>query len=505
MNPPSDFDLLIVGGGINGTGIAADAAGRGLKVLLTEMGDLGGATSSASSKMIHGGLRYLEHLEFRLVREALLEREVLLWRAPHIIAPQRFVLPHVTGMRPRLLIRLGLAIYDRLPTRQRIPPSSSLDLGVDPAGYALQKELTRGFAYWDCLVDDARLVVLNAISAAENGAVIETRTRARSITSSDGHWHIVLDNGKQRREIRARALVNAAGPWAAEIAGMAHSATKSPPQPLSLRLVKGSHIVVPRIPGATDAYLLQNTDGRVVFALPFETDFTLIGTTDVPVSGDPAAVTPSEDEEEYLISCAERFFANPPSRADIVWRFAGVRPLLDDGSSDPSALSRDYKLALELSPDRAPCLNVIGGKITTFRRLAEEALAKLAPHVPNMKTPWTSTAPLPGGNFGHQGVEGFRLGLAHQYQEISTHTLARLVRTYGTRASLILNGTRTDTGLGAPIGSMLTPREIHYLRDHEWARTPDDILWRRTKAGLHMKAHEREAASEQIASVLAEK
>jgi len=494
------YDLAIVGGGINGAGIACDAAGRGLHVLLAEMGDLAGATSSRSSKLIHGGLRYLEHYEFRLVREALAEREVLLAKAPHIIWPLRFVLPHVKGMRPSALIRTGLALYDHLAERRSMPASSALDLKRDPAGRALKPELTHGFAYWDCWVDDARLVVLNARAAADHGATILTRTKVNWVRAEGGLWHIALKSSDWAREIRARALVNAAGPWAADVARLASSGASAAAAPV-LKLVKGSHIVVPRIAGAEDAYLLQSADKRVVFALPFEGDFTLIGTTDVPFDGDPASAAIVDDEEGYLLDLAGRFFAKPLERDAIVWRYAGVRPLLDDGSADPSAVSRDYHLALAAGQDSPPLVNVIGGKITTYRRLAEAVLALLEPHLP-IGDPWTAGAPLPGGDVGEAGIGGYLLDLAHRRPGIPLPTLARLARRYGTRTDVLLGSAKQMSDLGADLGGGLTEREIAYLREREWAQIPDDILWRRTKAGLHMTAEERNGSAEKIARLL---
>jgi len=493
------YDLAIVGGGINGTGIAADAAGRGLKVLLAEMGDLGGATSSASSKLIHGGLRYLEHYEFRLVREALEERETLLARAPHIIWPLRFVLPHARGMRPAALIRAGLFLYDHLAGRRRIPASLAIDLARDPAGRALKPELRHGFAYWDCWVDDARLVVLNARAAADRGAVILTRTPVIAMRAAKGLWQVTLGAEGSRRQVSARAVVNAAGPW---VEAVGRSVAGGETDALRLRLVKGSHIVVPRIAHAEDAYLLQNGDGRVVFALPFEERFTLIGTTDVPFSEDPAAPSISAEEESYLLDLAGRFFARGLARRDIVWRYSGVRPLFDDRSDDPSAVSRDYRLELAAGSGPPPLLTVIGGKITTHRRLAEAALERLAPHLPPMRPAWTAGAPLPGGDVGEAGIEGYRLDLGRRRPDMPAAMIARLVRRYGTDADALLGDAHTVADLGADLGGGLTEREVVYLREREWARVPEDVLWRRTKAGLHMTPEERGWAADRIARLL---
>ncbi len=497
------YDLAIVGGGINGCGIAADAAGRGLKVLLAEMGDLASGTSSASSKLIHGGLRYLEHYEFRLVREALEEREVLLAKAPHIIRPLRFVLPHVPGMRPKALIHAGLVLYDRLAKRRRIPPSSAVDLRRDPAGRPLKRELSQGFAYWDCWVDDARLVVLNAIGAAEKGAEILTRTRVTAARAVDRAWHLTLSGSGSAREVEARVLVNAAGPWADRVAGLAARGARAGTP--GLTLVKGSHIVVPRIAGAEDAYLLQSADRRIVFALPFEERFTLIGTTDVAFTGDPGTAAIDAEEEGYLLDLAGRFFSRALTREDVVWSYAGVRPLADDGEGNPSAISRDYRLEVVAPEGAPPLLNVIGGKITTYRRLAEAALLRLAPYLPSIARPWTATAPLPGGDFGGTaggGLEGYILDLARRRPEIPQSDLARLARLYGTRADRVLGDARSPTDLGADLGGSLTEREVAYLKAHEWAREPDDVLWRRTKAGLHMSPEARKRAFERLAGLL---
>ena len=478
-----EVDLVIIGGGINGCGIAADAAGRGLEVLLVERDDLASGTSSASSKLIHGGLRYLEHYEFRLVREALGEREVLLAKAAHIIWPLRFVLPHVQGLRPRWMIRSGLFLYDHLARRQRIPGSRSVDLAQDPAGRALKSELRHGFSYWDCWVDDARLVVANAQAAAAHGATILTRSTVTGAGVDAGLWSVRIESGNAVRQVRARALVNAAGPWAALAAG-GISLPGSGHRP-TLRLVKGSHIVVPRIAGAQDAFLMQSADGRVVFALPYEDDFTLIGTTDVPFTGDPATATASPDEDAYLLALAGRFFRVPLAREDIVWRYAGVRPLYDDASADPSAVSRDYRLELAAGA-HPPLLTVLGGKVTTYRRLAEEALDRLRPHFPAMRPAWTAASPLPGGDMPGGDFAPFLAQLQRRRSGFDPEVLRRLARRYGTQTDTLLGEARVAADLGEDLGGGLTEREVVYLRDHEWARTPDDVLWRRTKAGLHL-------------------
>ncbi|KAB2941554.1 glycerol-3-phosphate dehydrogenase [Hyphomicrobium sp.] len=493
------YDLVVAGGGINGAGIAADAAGRGLSVLLVEKADLGGATSSASSKLIHGGLRYLEHFEFRLVREALQEREVLLANAGHIIWPQRFILPQVPGGRSSLMLRAGLFLYDHLGQRRRIPASASLDLRRDPAGHALRRELTHGFAYWDCRVDDARLVVLNARAAADRGAAIKTRTRLRSARAHDGVWHVELHDAGGGLEVRARVLVNATGPWVRDVDGVVHTAAQ---QPAPLRLVKGSHIVVPRIEGANDAYLCQSADGRVVFAIPYEERFTLIGTTEVTYAGDPAAAAIGREEEDYLLALTQQFFVSPPARTDIVWAFAGVRPLYeDDSTASASAVTRDYRFELS-DTEGAPLLTVLGGKLTTYRRLAEAALTKLAPYFPAMRPSWTASSPLPGGDLGAGGLAAFIKDLCRNHRGFDAAFLGRLARRYGTLVDDVLDGARSAADLGAPLGGGLTEREVLYLREHEWARHPDDVLWRRTKCGLHMNAEQRAGAEAAISRLL---
>lgn len=493
------FDLVVIGGGINGCGIAADAAGRGLSVLLAEAGDLASATSSASSKLIHGGLRYLEHYEFRLVREALAERETLLAKAPHLIWPLRFILPHVPGMRPRLLLRAGLFLYDHLAPRRQLGGSHAVDLTQDPSGAPLRPEFRRGFSYYDCWVDDARLVIANALAAKSHGAEILTRTPVTGLSANDGRWRVQLGRGGCGRSVAARAVVNASGPWVSAVAGLANQSRNVPPP--KLRLVKGSHIVVPRLADHPDAYIFQNDDGRVVFALPFETRFTLIGTTDVAYPGDPGNVAASPEEVEYLLAVTSRFFRQPPQKADVVWSFAGVRPLDDDGTESASAVSRDYRLELD-SGAAAPILHVIGGKVTTYRRLAEAALATLAPHLPPCGPAWTAAAPLPDGDVGGDGYDAWFTQLCGRYAGFSRPVLARLARRYGTRVEALLDGAGAEPDLGKDAGGGLSEREVRYLRDEEWAQEPDDVLWRRTKAGLHVRAGQRAALADRVAAML---
>ena len=495
------YDLAIVGGGINGAGIAADAAARGLSVVLLEQNDLGSATSSASSKLIHGGLRYLENFDFRLVRESLQEREVLLAKAPHIIWPMRFVLPHVDGMRHPAMIRAGLFLYDHLARRRLIPASAGVDLRRDPMGNALKPNFTKGYSYWDCWADDARLVVLNARAAALKGASIRTRTRVTKISNGDGHWHIEGRSDTGASTLTARAVVNAAGPWADTVAQLVTSNERPNLQP-RIRLVKGSHIVVPRIEGASDAFLLQSTDGRVVFALPFEQRFTLIGTTDVPYEADPGAVAISDQEVGYLLDLANSFFAKQLKRSDIVSTFSGVRPLFDDGNANLSSVTRDYRLELAADNGAPPLLTVLGGKLTTYRKLAEAAVDLLAPYFSAIRRCAPATDPLPGGDVGSGGIEGYREAACQKWPDIPPTTLGTLIRRYGTLTGDLLGDAKTSADLGEQLGGGLSAREALYLRDQEWAKHPDDVLWRRTKAGLHMSATERQIAQDRLSRLL---
>jgi glycerol-3-phosphate dehydrogenase len=472
------FDLAVIGGGINGCGIARDAAGRGLSVLLAEQGDLAGATSSASTKLIHGGLRYLEHYEFRLVREALSEREVLLRCAPHIVRPLRFVLPHHAGLRPRWMIRLGLFLYDHLGGRRILPPTRSVNLRKDPVGAALKPEYARGFEYSDCWVDDARLVVLNARDAARLGADIRTRTQVLAAHRQNGVWRLLLRDAAGQREITARALVNAAGPWVSEVL----SGVVGQHAPTTIRMVKGSHIVVRRLFPPVCSYIFQNADGRVCFVIPYETNFTLIGTTDEDFRGDPGQAVPSPTEEAYLLAAAGEYLKAPIDPRSIVWRYAGVRPLRDDGASPAQEATRDY--VLELDDAGAPVLSVFGGKITTYRRLAEAAMLRLNAFFPSMAGAWTTDAPLPGGDFPWDGAATLRRQLAAKYDYLPDATIHRLVRSYGTLAAEVLGAASNEADLGRHFGAGLFAREVEWLIRHEWARTAADVLWRRSKLGL---------------------
>jgi glycerol-3-phosphate dehydrogenase len=481
------YDMLVVGGGVNGCGIARDAAGRGYSVLLAEKGDLGGATSSASTKLVHGGLRYLEYLEFRLVREALVEREVLLAAAPHIIWPLRFVLPHHGGLRPAWVLRLGLFLYDHLGGRKVLPATRVLDLHADPAGVPLNGEFERGFEYSDCWVEDSRLVVLNAVDAAERGADIRVGTRVVSARRDGKLWLVELEDAAGGVEtVEARVLVNAAGPWAGEfrsrIAGRNRAA--------HIRLVQGSHIVVPRLFDHDRAYIFQNSDGRIVFAIPYERDFTLIGTTDEDYRGAPDDVRISESEIDYLCRAASGYFRDAVSTDQVVWTFSGVRPLYDDGASEAKAATRDYVFELDGGDDTPPLLNVIGGKITTFRRLAEAALARLAPFLGLSGGPWTAGVPLPGGDFPVDGFDALVGEIADAYPFLAPDHARRLVRAYGTRARDLLGEARSAADLGRVFGADLTECEVDWLMSREWARCAADVVWRRSKLGLRMSETE---------------
>ena len=479
------FDLAVIGGGVNGAGIARDAAGRGLKVVLCEQGDLAGATSSASSKLIHGGLRYLEHYEFRLVREALREREVLLAAAPHIIRPLTFVLPHDAHLRPTWMIRAGLSLYDHLARRKSLAASRGIDFTRDSAGKPLQPRFTRGFSYSDCWVDDARLVVLLAVDAAERGASVLTRTACVAARRAGDRWAVELKDGNAPRTIHARALVNAAGPWVGDVLKRTIGLNDAPPP----RLVKGSHIVVPRLYEGAHAYILQNRDRRIVFVIPFEGKFSLVGTTDVPFAGDPGGVSISPEETRYLCDAVGAWFRDAPTPAEVAWSYAGVRPLFDDMSDDPSKVTRDYVLTLHGDRGEPALLNVYGGKITTFRRLAEHALEKLKPHLPAMKAGWTVRAHLPGGDLGGKTFAAFAEDVRRRYPFLPAAQAQRMARAYGSRIDRVLGGASSMDAMGRKLavldGDALCEREAEYLAAEEFAATADDILWRRTKLGLH--------------------
>ncbi len=488
-------DILVVGGGANGCAIARDAAGRGLSVTLCEAGDLAGATSSNSSKLIHGGLRYLEHYAFRLVRESLAEREVLLATAPHIIYPLRFVLPHHKGLRPAWFLRLGLFLYDHIGGRRTLPGTRGVNLRKGPRGAPLKSSFVKGFEYSDAWTDDARMVVLAAMDATERGARILTRTRLISARRQGKLWRAVLRTRDGADEIvMARALVNAAGPWVGVVARLLGVNTAG-----SVKLVKGSHIVLPKLYEGAHAYTLQGADGRVIFAIPYEDKFTLVGTTDVPLEGDPGPVRASPEEIAYLCAALGDYFESTVTPDQVVWTYAGVRPLYDDGKANASAVTRDYVLDLETPTDAAALLTVYGGKITTFRELGERALDLLKGPLGIAKGAWTRTAPLPGGDLS-AGFEAFRTSVAERCPWLSEPTLTRLCRGYGSRLDVLLGDARSWTDLGRDYGAGLTQREIDYLKRYEWARSADDVLWRRTKLGLHMTPTERAAVATAFAS-----
>jgi glycerol-3-phosphate dehydrogenase len=473
------YDLLVIGGGINGSGIAADAAGRGLKVLLCEQQDLAAATSSNSSKLIHGGLRYLEHYEFRLVREALAEREVLLKVAPHIIWPLRFRLPHQSHLRPALLIRIGLFLYDHLARRVTLPASHGIRFDHSTP---LVDSIQRGFEYSDAWVDDSRLVVLNAMAARSHGATVLTRTRCQSVRRQGALWQAELaeqSNG-QIRKIQAHAVVNAAGPWVARL----FEDTLPGPTPQKIRLVKGSHIVVPKLHDDPQAYILQNEDQRIVFVIPYEDDFSLIGTTDVDYQGDPAQVAISDAEINYLLQISNAYFRQQISRQDIRHSYAGVRPLLDDEADSAQAVTRDYKLELDAPADGAPLLSIFGGKITTYRKLAQAAVDRLSQVFPHMGQCQTALQSLPGGDFINQAqlLQEFK----RRYDFVPIAVLQRYVRSYGTLTALLLGGCHCLADLGEDFGHGLYQAEVIYLLKHEWAQDSDDMLWRRSKLGLRL-------------------
>ena len=500
---PVVADLFIIGGGINGCGIARDATGRGLRVVLAEQGDLAQATSSASTKLFHGGLRYLEYFEFRLVREALEERETLLVAMPHISWPMRFVLPYhpdmrfegdtptgrllstvmpwMKGRRPAWLIRLGLFLYDTLGGRKILPATRTLDLTRDAAGVPLQKRFHRAYEYSDCWVEDSRLVALNARDAAQRGAKIMTRTRVVSAQREDGLWRVETDGPGGPETHFARALVNAGGPWVEDIIRNVTRINSTE----GVRLVRGSHIVTRKLYDHDRCYFFQGTDGRIIFAIPYEQDFTLIGTTDKDHTAAPGNVVCTDEERDYLCAFASEYFEKPVTAADVVWSYSGVRPLYNDGAKSATAATRDYVLSLD-ETGGAPLLNVFGGKITTYRRLAESALAKLSPFFPQASGIWTARKPLPGGDFPHDGVAALTSALKSAYPFLSDYWAGRLIRAYGTEAATVMGSATSPADLGRDFGATLTEAEVRWLMHHEFAQTATDIVWRRTKLGLRL-------------------
>ncbi|MER8572101.1 glycerol-3-phosphate dehydrogenase [Mesorhizobium sp. M1409] len=500
-NTTDVVDLFVIGGGVNGAGIARDAAGRGLSVILCEKDDLAQGTSSRSGKLVHGGLRYLEYYEFRLVREALIEREVLLEAAPHIIWPMRFVLPHSPQDRPAWLVRLGLFLYDHLGGRKRLPGTRTLDLRTSPEGAPIKDEFKRGFEYSDCWVDDARLVLLNALDAWQRGARVLTRTACIAARREDGLWSIDMQDGRMGAvtKVRARALINAAGPWVNDIVSRVAGQNST----RNVRLVKGSHIVVPKFWEGRQAYLIQNSDKRVIFVNPYENDLALIGTTDIPYEGRPEEVAAEASEVDYLIKVVNRYFKRQLTPQDVVHSFSGVRPLYDDNADNPSAVTRDYIFELDASNGNAPLLSVFGGKITTFRKLSEHALEKIQPFFPAMKKAWTANSPLPGGDMPNADFEQFLSDLHSEFLWLSPSLVKHYARSYGTRARQLLAGARSATDLGRRFGPDFYEREAKFLVETEWAGTSADILERRTKHGLHINAAERKAFEDWFGNIMA--
>ncbi|XWN29831.1 MAG: glycerol-3-phosphate dehydrogenase [Devosia sp.] len=490
MDEDAQYDVFVIGGGINGTGIARDLVGRGYRVALAEKNDFASGTSSWSTKLIHGGLRYLEHYEFRLVREALLEREVLWAMAPHIIWPLRFVLPHHKGLRPRWFLRLGLFVYDHLGGRKRLPATRSLNLTTDPVGAPLRDDYKRGFEYSDCWVDDARLVVLNARDAADKGADIMARTAVVAARPTPNLWHIDLRSADGTTQtVTAKMVVNAAGPWVDKVLGQALGRNDAH----NVRLVQGSHIVIAKKFDHPKAYIFQNTDKRIIFAIPYEDDFTLVGTTDRDYEGDPkdAAITP--EEVAYLCKNASAYFKAPVTPDDIVWTYSGVRPLYDDGASSAQEATRDYVLKAEAAGERAPIINIFGGKLTTYRKLAEATVEKVGELIGQKGKPWTGTSVLPGGDMSLSEAPKLADQLTRDYPFLPATLARRYARLYGTKARILLGEATSMDDLGETFGAHLTAAEVRYLAAHEWARTADDVLWRRTKLGLRLSKDEAAA------------
>lgn len=499
----SIFDILVIGGGINGAAIANDAAGRKLKVILCEQDDLASATSSASTKLIHGGLRYLEQFEFHLVREALREREVMLSKAPNLVEPLEFVMPYQKSLRPYWLIRLGLFLYDHLAGRKKLSGSRGIDLHKHPAGKALKKEFRKGFVYSDCWTDDARLVVLNALAAKENGATILTRTKVLSASRENEQWHVIIKDTEtgEQRTIISRAIVNAAGPWVDDILINKFKLA----QKQNIILVKGSHIVVPRINSSKEAYILQSNDKRVIFVIPYLENFSLIGTTDVKHHDDPKNVTITADEMEYLCNAVNTYFEKNIAPKDIIWHYSGVRPLKCDGTDTASEISRDYELVLDDVDSTAPIISVFGGKLTTHRRLAEHAVNKLKKYFPDMGGNWTESPPLPGGDLPEANFEEFVDKITKQYPDLPKNLIFRYAQNYGTRCFDILKSATSTQELGENLGADLFEAEVKYSINKEFSKTADDILWRRTKLGIFLRKEEIEKVNSLVKQALEKK
>ena len=486
MADSESVDIFVIGGGINGASVARDAVGRGYSVALAEMNDLASGTSSAATKLVHGGLRYLEHYEFRLVQEALSEREILWAAAPHIIWPLRFVLPHHKGLRPAVVLRAGLAMYDYMGGRRLLPPTKTLDLTKHETGKPLKPGYRLGFEYSDCWVDDARFVVLNARDAADKGAAVHVRTKVTSVRRDAGGWRVDLDGEGGRQTVHARLVVNAAGPWVDDVITGAMGKNGAH----NVRLVKGSHIVVRKLYDHDRCYIFQNGDGRIIFAIPYENDFTLIGTTDEDYEGDPKTVKISDKETDYLLSAASEYFAKPVTRDQIHWTYSGVRPLFDDGASAAQEATRDYVLKVDGDAATGAAINVFGGKLTTSRRLAESVLEKIEDVLGKKGAPWTKTGRLPGGDFEPLAFDAEVRRLAKDYPGLPTTMVRRLMRLYGTRARVLLGKAESADDLGQHFGWDLYAAEVDYLVANEWARTAQDVLWRRTKVGLRVSAEE---------------
>ena len=496
MSNDTPYDLLVIGGGINGAGIARDAAGRGVNVLLVEKDDLASHTSSASTKLVHGGLRYLEHYEFRLVRESLIERERLLGMAPHIIWPLRFVLPHDIGLRPAWFLRLGLFLYDHIGGRKLLPATKTVSLRSSPHGNILEERLAKGFEYSDCWVEDARLVVLNAMDAAKHGADIRTRTECTALDRRGQIWSATLtdQHGKEQR-VTAKAVVNAAGPWVDSVLGRAIPGKEHQ----NLRLVKGSHLVFPKLFDHEQAYIFQNKDNRIVFAIPYERDFTLVGTTDVAFAGDANRIEISREESAYICDAINEYLKKDVTPADAVWSYAGVRPLYDDNSRDNSTVTRDYVFELDNPADTPPILSIFGGKITTYRKLAEHALKKLPMPWLEAQQAWTAGAALPGGDLPAERFADFLTAMENRYPWVQAGVMLRLCRAYGTLVETLFGDAQSWADMGQDFGGGLTAREIDYLIEHEFVTNAEDVLWRRSKLGLHLSAEQRDALGQWFA------
>ncbi len=488
------FDIAVIGGGINGCGIARDAAGRGLSVYLAEQNDLASGTSSGSTKLIHGGLRYLEHFEFRLVRESLIEREILWALAPHIIRPLRFVLPHHADLRPAWMLRLGLFLYDHIGGRKKLPPTRTIDMTEDPIAEDLKSDYRKAFENSDCWVEDSRLVVLNARDAAHRGATIETRTEVVGAERHEDHWDLQVRSRQtgETSTVSSKFLINAAGPWIDEVrARILGDNTES-----RVRLVQGSHIVVKRLFDDERCFIFQNSDGRIIFAIPYEHEFTLIGTTDREFTGDPDSIETSEDEVKYLCQIVNEYFRTSVSPEDVVWNYSAVRPLYDDGASKAQEITRDYVLDYDGNANQAGLLNIFGGKLTTYRRLAENALDEIKPKFPDLKGTWTSRSPLPGGNFPIEEFDALIASTEKKYSFLNHRDAVRLIHTYGTEVMIILENAKNWEDLGKHFGAGLTEAEVIHLQRNEWAVSVNDILWRRTKLGLQFSPEEVDGLSD---------